>query len=93
MSVVASDKGFFDTITSLQSHLLNFRGICRRFEKVGTICGCHIYDDYAHHPTEISAVLQAARQRFPFKELLVIFQPHTYRSVTSQIFLFKHNLL
>nr|GMD55132.1 UDP-N-acetylmuramate--L-alanine ligase-like [Ipomoea batatas] len=70
VSIVASDKGFFDTITSLRSHLLNFRGICRRFEKVGTICGCHIYDDYAHHPTEIRAVLQAARQRFPFTELL-----------------------
>nr|GMD53793.1 UDP-N-acetylmuramate--L-alanine ligase-like [Ipomoea batatas] len=70
VSTVASNKGFFDTITSLQSHLLNFRGICRRFEKVGTICGCHIYDDYAHHPTEIRAVLQAARQRFPFTELL-----------------------
>ncbi|XP_019195301.1 PREDICTED: uncharacterized protein LOC109189053 isoform X1 [Ipomoea nil] len=83
VSIVARDNGFFDTITSLRSHLLNFRGICRRFEKVGTICGCHIYDDYAHHPTEIRAVLQAARQRFPFTELLVIFQPHTYSRIAA----------
>lgn len=52
-------------------------------EKVGTICGCHIYDDYAHHPTEIRAVLQAARQRFPFTELLVIFEPHTYSRIAA----------
>uniref|UniRef100_A0A2N9G5R3 Mur ligase C-terminal domain-containing protein n=1 Tax=Fagus sylvatica TaxID=28930 RepID=A0A2N9G5R3_FAGSY len=50
---------------------------------IGTICGCHIYDDYAHHPTEIRAVLQAARQRFPFKALWVVFQPHTYSRLAA----------
>lgn len=59
----------------------NFEGISRRFERIGTVRGCHIYDDYAHHPTEIQAALQAARQRFPFQELIVIFQPHTYRYI------------
>lgn len=68
-----------NTINRVSLHLNNFIGIKRRFEMIGTIYGCHIYDDYAHHPTEVSAVIQAARQRFPNKSLLVVFQPHTYR--------------
>src|SRR5699024_7205548 len=35
-------------------------------------------DDYAHHPTEMRATIQAARQKFPDKELVVVFQPHTF---------------
>jgi UDP-N-acetylmuramate-alanine ligase len=78
--VLFSDRmKFYELIDHLRSHLRSFTGVSRRFEMVGTIYGCHIYDDYAHHPTEIRAVLQAARQRFPFKALLVVFQPHTYR--------------
>lgn len=68
-----------ESIDCFKLHLSKFRGISRCFEMVGTIYGCHIYDDYAHHPTEVRAVLQAARQRFPEKTLLVVFQPHTYR--------------
>ncbi|KAH1080451.1 hypothetical protein J1N35_020212 [Gossypium stocksii] len=45
--------------------------------------GCHIYDDYAHHPTEVYFVLQAARQRFPSMRLVVVFQPHTYSRLAA----------
>lgn len=59
----------------------NFVGIQRRFERIGTIQGCDIVDDYAHHPTEIRAVLQAARQCFDQQPIWVVFQPHTVRCV------------
>ncbi|KAL6291556.1 hypothetical protein ACE6H2_009066 [Prunus campanulata] len=72
-----------NTINRVSLHLNNFIGIKRRFEMIGTIYGCHIYDDYAHHPTEVSAVIQAARQRFPNKSLLVVFQPHTYSRLAA----------
>ncbi|KAL3342157.1 hypothetical protein AABB24_026267 [Solanum stoloniferum] len=79
ISALSTDqKNFLSSIASLKLHLQNFEGVSRRFERIGTVRGCHIYDDYAHHPTEIQATLQAARQRFPFQELVVIFQPHTY---------------
>lgn len=58
-------------------------GVSRRFDLIGTIYGCNIYDDYAHHPTEVRAVLQAARQRFPNKALIVVFQPHTYSRLVA----------
>lgn len=56
-----------------------FSGVRRRFDWIGTVEGCHIIDDYAHHPTEVRAVLQAARQRFDQQPIWVIFQPHTVR--------------
>ena len=57
--------------------LLSFTGTDRRFEYKGETCGAVIYDDYAHHPTEIRATLTAALGR-PHKKLWVAFQPHTY---------------
>lgn len=79
VAMAGNKRQVYDTINNLMLHLKNFGGISRRFEIIGNIYGCHILDDYAHHPTEVSAVLQAARQRFPFKALLVVFQPHTNR--------------
>lgn len=79
IAFVNDEMKFSDTINHLRLHLKNFKGISRRFEMIGAIHGCHIFDDYAHHPTEVRAVIQAARQRFPFKSVLVVFQPHTYR--------------
>ena len=49
----------------------------RRFEKKGTLGGITIVDDYAHHPTEIRATLQAAKN-YPHKRIVCVFQPHTY---------------
>ncbi len=55
-----------------------FRGVGRRFELVGSTDGVIVVDDYAHHPTEIAATLEAARQAYPAKRLVVVFQPHLY---------------
>ncbi len=57
--------------------LHNFSGTDRRFEYKGTIGGVTIIDDYAHHPTEITATLKAAAN-YPHKTLWCVFQPHTY---------------
>ena len=61
-------------------------GVKRRFEKKGTSpAGALIMDDYAHHPTEIRATLEAARAAWPDKRLVVCFQPHRY-SRTKDLF-------
>lgn len=57
--------------------LSDFRGASRRFEYVGTVKGATIYDDYAHHPTEIKATISSAKN-MKYNKLWVIFQPHTY---------------
>ena len=57
--------------------IADFHGADRRFERKGTAFGATVIDDYAHHPTEIRAVITAARQ-MPHKKLWVVFQPHTY---------------
>jgi UDP-N-acetylmuramate--alanine ligase len=55
-----------------------FTGVVRRFETKGERDGVLVVDDYAHHPTEIEATLAAARQVFPNRRLVALFQPHLY---------------
>ncbi|MFI3237763.1 MAG: UDP-N-acetylmuramate--L-alanine ligase [Lachnospiraceae bacterium] len=57
--------------------LSEFTGSKRRFELKGTLAGITIIDDYAHHPTEITATLMATRN-YPHREVWCVFQPHTY---------------
>jgi UDP-N-acetylmuramate--alanine ligase len=64
----------------------SFKGTQRRFEKVGnTKEGAIIIDDYAHHPNEIKSVLKAARESYPERRIIAVFQPHTY-SRTKALF-------
>lgn len=58
--------------------LRKFQGTRRRFELIGQIKKVSLYDDYAHHPIEIKALLKAARAWLPHRRLIVIFQSHTY---------------
>lgn len=63
-----------------------FEGTARRLEKKGvTQEGAIVYDDYAHHPTEIRASIQALKEEYPDKKLTVVFQPHLY-SRTKALF-------
>lgn len=55
-----------------------FYGAARRFEINGVVGGVTLIDDYAHHPTEIAALLDAARRRYPQAKLRVVFQPHLF---------------
>ena len=50
----------------------------RRFEKVCEINGIPVFDDYAHHPTEIKATLEAVASRFGKENIVAVFQPHRY---------------
>ena len=58
--------------------LSGFRGVGRRFERLGDAGGVTVVDDYAHHPTEVAATLAAARQVFPGRRVIAVFQPHLY---------------
>lgn len=61
----------------IQDSLQNFKGVSRRFETIAQVKNITIIDDYAHHPGEISATLDAAR-KCGFKKVTAVFQPHLY---------------
>jgi UDP-N-acetylmuramate--alanine ligase len=71
--------------------LEGFHGTDRRFELKGTVGGITILDDYAHHPTEITATLKAAAN-YPHKTLWCVFQPHTYTRTKAFLDDFAHAL-
>ena len=85
LAAIAAADAAGVTISDSINYLAGFRSTLRRFEHVGTENGVELYDDYAHHPQEITAVLEAAHQWFAGKRVVVAFQPHTY-SRTKALF-------
>ena len=73
----------------IQEALENFQGIARRFQTYPNIRidgkNIQLVDDYGHHPTELAATIQAAREAYPEQRLVVLFQPHRY-SRTRDLF-------
>ncbi len=71
--------GYLEWMTpeSIEKGLQSFKGVQRRFSETHHHDQIMI-DDYAHHPTEIKATLQAVQQKYPTKPLVAIFQPHTF---------------
>lgn len=69
----------------IQAGLQGYAGVQRRMQKKGEVGGISIVDDYGHHPTEIRATLEAIKQAWPQKRLVVLFQPHRY-SRTKALF-------
>lgn len=67
---------------SIKNGLSSFYGTHRRFEIKGSVNGITVVDDYAHHPTEIKATLNAAKN-FPHNRIFCVFQPHTYSRTIS----------
>ena len=68
-------------VEKLAEGLSGFTGVRRRFEHRGTVNDIRVFDDYAHHPTEVEAVLRAARQKIEAEgrgRVVVVFQPHLY---------------
>ena len=63
---------------SIRSALESFSNAERRMDFKGYLNGSPVFDDYGHHPTEIRCVIQAVREMYPDKELLLVFQPHRY---------------
>jgi UDP-N-acetylmuramate--alanine ligase len=62
----------------ISAALAKFLGVDRRFQILGDYQGAIIVDDYAHHPTEVRATLQAARAGYPGRRIVALFQPHLY---------------
>jgi len=62
----------------IQLGLNAFTGSKRRFEYINTVKGIDLYDDYAHHPVELKALLKAAKAWLPGKRIFAIFESHTY---------------
>ena len=58
--------------------LEDFRGIGRRFQRLGEARGVTVMDDYGHHPTELAATLRAARSAYPGRRIVAVFQPHLF---------------
>jgi UDP-N-acetylmuramate--alanine ligase len=77
---VATELGIADA--AIQKALANFQGIERRLQQLGEIHwpggSALIVDDYGHHPTEVAATLDAVRQGWPARRLVLAFQPHRY---------------
>ena len=76
LSAIALAQYYHMDMASIKKGLLAFEGTERRFELKGSFNGVTVVDDYAHHPTEITATLTAA-EKYPHKHLWCVFQPHT----------------
>ncbi|WP_297991536.1 UDP-N-acetylmuramate--L-alanine ligase [Anoxybacillus sp.] len=78
-------------VSIIQERLANFPGVKRRFNE--KLFGTQVLiDDYAHHPTEIRATIEAARQKYPEREIVAIFQPHTYTRTQTFLQQFAESL-
>lgn len=78
LAAVASGIALGVTLEAMSAGLAAFTGVERRFQRLGEVAGVTIVDDYAHHPTEILATLEAARAAFPQRRIVAVFQPHLY---------------
>lgn len=83
LAVIASvNEAGCTNIKECAKYLAEFSGMGRRFQKVGEIGNIDIYDDYAHHPTEIKSTLTAMKS-FTDKKIVAVFQPHRYTRLKS----------
>lgn len=74
--VIALETGLSPIV--IREALSQFNGVHRRFERKGEVNGTLIFDDYAHHPTEVRVTLEAAKQCWPERRLVAVFQPHLF---------------
>jgi UDP-N-acetylmuramate--alanine ligase len=77
LAVVALGRFIGLSFDGISAALSSFKGVGRRFQLTGEVNGIKVFDDYAHHPSEIKATLSAARQLNPGR-LISVFQPHRY---------------
>ena len=78
LAAVAVGRELSIPFPKIAAALATFSGVVRRFETKGERGGVRVVDDYAHHPTEITATLSAARQVYPERRLVALFQPHLF---------------
>jgi UDP-N-acetylmuramate--alanine ligase len=78
LAAIAVARYFDIPYEKIASALAKFLGVDRRFQILGDYLGAIVVDDYAHHPTEIRATLNAARGGYPDRRIVALFQPHLY---------------
>ena len=78
LAAIASGIALGARLEQMAPGLASFGGVERRFQRLGERRGISVVDDYAHHPTEIRATLEAARAAFPERRLIAAFQPHLF---------------
>ena len=83
LAVIAALNEAGVNIGNISKYFYSFTGMGRRFQKVCEVCGIQVYDDYAHHPTEIKATLEAAASKFGKENIVAVFQPHRYTRLQS----------
>lgn len=83
LAVIAALNEAGVEISKVSKYFYDFTGMGRRFQKVCEIGGIQVYDDYAHHPTEIKVTLDAAALKFGKDNIVAVFQPHRYTRLQS----------
>ena len=78
LAAIAVGRELLVPFDAIARALESFTGVVRRFERKGERGGVLVVDDYAHHPTEVAATLAAARQVYPDRRLVALFQPHLF---------------
>jgi UDP-N-acetylmuramate--alanine ligase len=78
LAAIAVGRELGVAVETIARGLARFLGVDRRFQVLGRCEGAIIVDDYAHHPTEIRATLEAARGGYPDRRIVALFQPHLY---------------
>lgn len=66
------------TLESAAHAVSEFQGVDRRFQHKAKVRGIDFYDDYGHHPTEVAAVLQGFKEKYPDRRVITLFQPHRF---------------
>ncbi len=93
LAAVAVARALSVPFDRIAAALEAFRGIDRRFDRVGSWRGADVVDDYAHHPTEVAATLAAAREVRPAGRIHAVFQPHLFSRTRDQAAAFGKALL
>jgi len=78
LAALGAGLAFGLKVPAMAPGLAAFRGVERRFQLLGEVAGALVVDDYAHHPTEVRATIDAARSAAPERRLVVAFQPHLF---------------
>lgn len=78
LAAVAAARSLGVGWPAIRASLRDFSGVVRRFQRLGTVAGVTVVDDYAHHPREVGAAIAAARTSFPERRLVSVFQPHLF---------------
>ncbi len=90
--VILALANFGFSIDQIKRSVAYFKGADRRFELIAKVGDTYLFDDYAHHPHEIATTIEAVRERFKNRRLIVVFEPHTFSRTKALLDDFALNL-